>query len=63
MYNIVTSIEFWMSLIISNIIVELNKFEPMNILKTIFVGVGTIVWGHSIMTCKVLFRRDNLSRP
>jgi len=27
----------------------------MNILKTIIVGVGDVVWGHNIMTCSVLF--------
>jgi hypothetical protein len=54
MYNIVTSIEFWMSLTISNIIVELKNLKPMNIFKTIIVGVGAIVWGHSIMACRIL---------
>ncbi len=54
MYSIVTSIEFWMSLIISNLIVELKNLKPMNVLKTIIVGVGAIVWGHSNMTCRIL---------
>ena len=56
MYSIVTSIEFWMSLIISNIIVELKNLKPMNIFKAIIVGVGAIVWGHSIMTCRILYK-------
>jgi hypothetical protein len=55
MFNIVTSIEFWMSLIIKQLIVELVKFKPMNILKNVIVGVGAVVWDHNIMTCRVLF--------
>lgn len=56
MYNVVASIEFWMSLIIKQLIVELLKFKPMNILKNVIVGVGAVVWDHNIMTCRVLFR-------
>lgn len=54
MYNIVTGIEFWISLTVNFLIVELLKFKPMNIIKSIFVGVGAMVWGHNIMTCKIL---------
>jgi len=55
MYDIVTSIEFWMSLIIKQLIVKLLKFKPMNILKNIIIGVGAVVWDHNIMTCRILF--------
>ena len=55
MYNIVTSIEFWMSLTIKKLIEKMIKFEPMNIFKNIIVGVVAVVWGHNIMTCKILF--------
>jgi len=55
MHNMVTSIEFWMSLMIKQLITELLKFKPMNILKNIIVGVGAVVWDHNIMTCRILF--------
>lgn len=54
MYNMVTSIEFWMSLMIKQLIVELLKFKPMNILKNVIVGVVAVVWDHNIMTCRIL---------
>jgi hypothetical protein len=54
MYNMITSIEFWMSLVIKQLIIELLKFKPMNILKNIIVGVGAVVWDHNIMTCRIL---------
>ncbi len=55
MYNLVTSIEFWVSLTVNYLIVELLKFKPMNMFKSILVGVGAMVWGHNNMTCKILF--------
>lgn len=55
MFNMVSRIEFWMSLIIKQLIVELLKFKPMNILKNVIVGVVAEVWDHNIMTCSVLF--------
>jgi len=55
MYSIVTSIEFWISLTVNYLIVELLKFKPMNILKSILIGVGAMVWGHNIMTCRILY--------
>ncbi len=54
MYSIVTSIEFWMSFMINLLIVELLKFKPMDIFKSILVGVGAMVWGPNNMTCKIL---------
>lgn len=54
MYNIVTGIEFWINLIVNFLIVELLKFKPMNIIKSIFVGVEAMVWGHNIVTCEIL---------
>ena len=50
----VTSIEFWMSLMIKQLITELLNFKPMNILKNIIIGVEAVVWDHNIMTCSVL---------
>ena len=55
MFNIVTSIEFWMSLTIKQLFVELVKFKPMNIFKNVIIGVVAEVWDHNIMTCRVLF--------
>gem|GEM_PF-2700944 len=54
-YNMVTSIEFWMNLMIKQLITELLKFRPMNIFKNIIVGVGAVVWDHNIMTRGILF--------
>jgi hypothetical protein len=55
MFSIVTNIEFWMSLIIMQLVVELVNFKPMNIFKNVIIGVGAVVWDHNIMTCRVLF--------
>ncbi len=38
------SIEFWFSFIINNLIYEHKKLNNMNILKSIFVGVGAVMW-------------------
>ena len=38
------SIEFWISFMISNLINELKNQKTMNILKTIIVGVGAVMW-------------------
>lgn len=43
-----------MSLMIKQLIVELLKFKPMNILKNVIVGVVAVVWDHNIMTCRIL---------
>lgn len=44
-YEIVTSVEFWLSFMISNLINELIKQKTMNILKSVIVGVGAVMWG------------------
>ncbi len=43
-YEIVTSVEFWLSFIIGNLINELKKQKTMNILKSVIVGVGAVMW-------------------
>ena len=53
-YDVVTSIEFWMSHMINRLINEIVNFKPMNIYKNIIVGVGAVVWDHRIMTCRAL---------
>jgi len=44
LFEIVTSIEFWFSFMIGNLINEFKKQKTMNILKSVIVGVGTIMW-------------------
>jgi|WetSurMetagenome_2_1015567.scaffolds.fasta_scaffold85529_1 hypothetical protein len=44
LYEVVMSIEFWISFMISNLINELKNQKTMNILKTIIVGVGAVMW-------------------
>lgn len=44
LFEIVTSIEFWLSFMISNLINELKKQKAMNIIKNIIVGVGAVMW-------------------
>lgn len=44
LYEIVTGIEFWLSFMIGNLINELKKQKTMNILKSIIVGVGAVMW-------------------
>lgn len=39
---------------IKQLITELLKFKPMNILKNMIVGVGAVVWDHINMTCRIL---------
>jgi len=64
LFEVVMSIEFWISFIISNLINELKKQKAMNILKTIIVGVGAVMWSlkttmtHKIDN-KVLAYQDN----
>ncbi len=54
LYEIVMSIEFWISFIINNIINEFKNQKAMKILKTIIVGVGAVMWSPKInMTHKV----------
>jgi hypothetical protein len=43
-YEIVTSVEFWLSFINGNLINDLKKQKTMNILKSVIVGVGAIMW-------------------
>ena len=57
MYDMVTSIEFWISFTINYFIVELLKFKPMDIKKSIIVGVGAIVWGPNNVTCRILYKK------
>ena len=45
-YDIITSVEFWISFIITQFINESLKLKTMNILKIVIVGVGAIVWSH-----------------
>jgi uncharacterized protein (DUF983 family) len=59
MFNVVTSIEFWVSLALNKIIVKLSKSKLMNNLKSIMIGVGAVVWDHNIMTCNALLKNEN----
>ncbi len=45
MLMMISSIEFWIGFIIKFIITELINFKPMNNLKIIIAGVGTMMWG------------------
>lgn len=46
-YDIITSIEFWVSFIVERFINECLKLRTVNIIKTVIVGVGAIVWSHT----------------
>jgi len=46
-YNVITSIEFWISFIVKQFINEFLKHKTMNIFKSVIVGVGAIVWSHT----------------
>lgn len=43
--SIVISIEVWFSLVIAKVIIGNLKSETMNKLKSMIVGVGTMMWG------------------
>lgn len=38
------SVEFWTSFMIGNLINELKNLKTMNILKSVIVGVGAVMW-------------------
>ena len=46
-YDVITSVEFWISFIVKRFINETLKLKTMNILKSVIVGVGAIVWSHT----------------
>jgi uncharacterized protein (DUF983 family) len=46
-YEVVMSIEFWASFILKQFINEFLKLKTMNILKSVIVGVGAIVWSQT----------------
>ena len=46
-YDIITSVEFWMSFFLKQFINECLKLKTMNIFKSVIVGVGAIVWSHT----------------
>lgn len=46
-YDLITSLEFWISFIVKQFINEILKLKTMNILKSVIVGVGTIVWNQT----------------
>jgi len=46
-YDVITSLEFWISFIVKQFINEILKLKTMNILKSVIVGVGAIVWSHT----------------
>jgi len=64
LFEVVMSIEFWISFMIGNLINELKKQKTMNILKTIIVGVGAVMWSLKTnmtheMDCNLLAYQDN----
>jgi len=46
-YDVITSLEFWISFILKQFINEILKLKTMNILKSVIVGVGAIVWSQT----------------
>ena len=46
-YEVITSLEFWISFIVKQFMNEILKPKSMNIFKSVIVGVGTIVWSHT----------------
>jgi hypothetical protein len=46
-YDVITSLEFWISFIVKQFINETLKLKTMNILKSVIVGVGAIVWSQT----------------
>ncbi len=46
-YDVITSVEFWISFILKQFINEFLKLKTMNIFKSVIVGVGAIVWSHT----------------
>ncbi len=56
-YDITTSIEFWVSFIVERFINECIKLKTMNIFKSVIVGVGAIVWRHTQIQLVGLIRR------
>ncbi|MGK0308096.1 MAG: hypothetical protein ACI8RP_001054 [Urechidicola sp.] len=46
-YDVITSVEFWISFIVKQFINEFLKLKTMNIFKSVIVGVGAIVWSHT----------------
>ena len=56
-YDITTSIEFWVSFIVERFINECLKLKTMNIVKSVLVGVGAIMWSHTQIRLVGLIRR------
>ena len=46
-YDVITSLEFWISFIVKQFINETLKLKTMNIFKSVIIGVGAIVWSHT----------------
>lgn len=46
-FDVITSVEFWISFIVKQFINEFLKLKTMNIFKSVIVGVGAIVWSHT----------------
>ena len=56
-YDIITSVEFWMSFFLKQFINECLKLKTMNIFKSVIVGVGAIVWSHTQIRLVGLIKR------
>lgn len=56
-YDIITSVEFWMSFFIKQFINECVKLKTMNKFKSVIVGVGAIVWSHTQIRLVGLIKR------
>ncbi len=57
-YDITTSIELWVSFIVERFINECLKLKTVNIIKSVIVGVGAIVWSHTQIRLVGLIRRN-----
>jgi len=44
-FQLIVSMEFWVSFLIKFLISEIIKLKPMNNFKIIIAGVGAIMWG------------------
>jgi hypothetical protein len=56
-YNVITSVEFWISFILKQFINEILKLKTMNIIKSVIVGVGAIMWSHTQIRLVELIKR------
>jgi hypothetical protein len=56
-YDVITSLEFWISFIVKQFINENLKLKTMNILKSVIVGVGAIMWSQTQIRLVELIER------